>query len=54
MIEDGEKEDPMYSTPQLESVGKASDLIQGNIGKGGDVGQAGHTKPPMPTQLEAD
>jgi hypothetical protein len=44
----------MYSTPELESVGKASDLIQGLIGHGGDVGQSGHTWPPMLTALEVD
>jgi hypothetical protein len=44
----------MYSTPELENVGKASDLIQGQIGHGGDVGQSGHTFPPTLTPLEAD
>lgn len=44
----------MYSTPELESVGKASDLIQGSLGSGGDIGQAGHTRVPMPTPLETE
>ncbi|HXM65613.1 MAG TPA: hypothetical protein VN911_02700 [Candidatus Acidoferrum sp.] len=44
----------MYSTPQIENVGKASELIQGNIGTGGEPGVSGHTKPTMLTELEVD
>jgi hypothetical protein len=45
----------MYSTPQIDSVGRASELIQGNQGSSGESGPSGYTKfPPMQTELEAE
>ena len=37
----------MYATPQIENVGTASELIQGNLGHIGESGVSGHTKAPM-------
>lgn len=43
----------MYSTPQMETAGKASDLIQGAIGHGTDPGVSGRTKLPT-AELETE
>jgi len=42
----------MYQTPQLLNVGRASDLIQHQIGGSGDGGVTGQSMPPMATALE--
>jgi hypothetical protein len=42
----------MYATPQIENVGTASVLIQGNLGHIGEAGVSGHTKAPMLTPEE--
>lgn len=44
----------MYTTPEIENVGPASELIQGNLGHIGEPGVAGQTKAPMLTALEED
>jgi hypothetical protein len=44
----------MYSRPQIELVGNASDLIQGSIGHGTDPGVSNQTKVPMPVEFETE
>jgi hypothetical protein len=44
----------MYTTPQIDSVGVASELIQGNVGHIGESGSSGKTKAPMQTALEEE
>ncbi|HXM62134.1 MAG TPA: hypothetical protein VN950_14855 [Terriglobales bacterium] len=45
----------MYSTPQIDNVGRASVLIQGMLGHQGETGVAGKTYFPItPPALEAE
>lgn len=44
----------MYTTPQIDSVGSASELIQGSAGHIGEPGVSGQTKLAMLTALEAE
>jgi len=44
----------MYSTPQIDNVGVASELIQGNLGHKGESGSSGKTRSPMQTALEEE
>jgi hypothetical protein len=44
----------MYTTPQIDHVGTASELIQGNAGHIGEPGVSGQTKAPMLTALEEE
>jgi hypothetical protein len=44
----------MYSTPEIDNVGVASELIQGNLGHRGESGSSGKTKAPMHTALEEE
>jgi len=45
----------MYSKPQIESVGSASELIQGHQGSNGESGTSGFTKSmSVQTELEME
>ena len=44
----------MYATPQIDNVGTASELIQGNLGHIGESGVSGHTKAMMLTAPEEE